>query len=291
VPKIDGRVVNIPIDQIRPYKGQPREHFDEGKLAGLAHSIQVFGGVVIPIHVRRVSDGKVKYELIAGERRLRAAKAAGQAIISAIVADTCDETEQYTASFLENVGREGYAPMEEANGFRKLMKMHGLNIADTARLCGRDAGWGSRMLSLLKLESEVQAMLNPSLPEEEQLTVSLAVALSSRPARDQVRLARRIVKHRMGTREAQIMLRGFDREKGLDKDRVGRPHDDFRKIKSLAERTSRDALYCRGLDLMATLQPRLVAERTELLRDVRGAIAELCGLRDRMEKTVKDLAG
>ena len=116
-----GDYIKIPAEDIKPNRFQPRKTFEESSLKELAESIME-KGIIEPVIVRRDDTG---YELIAGERRLRAAKLAGLKDIPAVIKDVSDEEAQELA-IIENIQREGLNPIEQAEGFKSLMNRFGL---------------------------------------------------------------------------------------------------------------------------------------------------------------------
>lgn len=149
---VDGAVyAELPIGDVRPNPRQPRQVFDEEALAELTFSIKEIG-LLQPVVVRRVDDG---YELIAGERRLRASREAGLTTIPAIVRATDDE-DLLRDALLENLHRANLNPLEEAAAYQQLLSDFGCTQDDLARRIGRSRPQVSNTLRLLKLPPEVQ---------------------------------------------------------------------------------------------------------------------------------------
>jgi ParB family chromosome partitioning protein len=151
----------LPIELIKPNPGQPRKHFEEEPLAALAASITA-SGVVQPLLVRSLSDGS--YELIAGERRWRAAQMAGVTKVPVVVRDS-DETDRLEVALIENMVREDLNPIEEARACAELVEDLGLSKEELGRRIGRSRPQISNLIRLLDLPDEVIAML-----EREELT-------------------------------------------------------------------------------------------------------------------------
>ena len=145
----------IPIDQISPNPHQPRRQFNEITLAELAASLKS-NGLIQPIIVRRVEDGR--YQLVAGERRLRAAKLAGLVAIPAIVREV-DSFTQAQLALVENIHREDLNPMERASAYRALIDQLGLTQAELAARLGEDRSSVTNFLRLLDLAEPVKAMV------------------------------------------------------------------------------------------------------------------------------------
>lgn len=150
--KSGGQILLIPQQDIYPNPSQPRKRFDSEELEGLAESIRL-NGIIQPINVRRRDDGY--YELIAGERRLRAARMVGLPRIPCILMEVTDEKSALFA-LLENLQREDLNFFEEAAAIHKMMAEYGLSQEDTARRLGKAQSTLSNKLRLLKLPDDVR---------------------------------------------------------------------------------------------------------------------------------------
>src|SRR5258706_5470921 len=147
----------LPIAQIQPTPHQPRRSFDDSSLSELAASIKSTG-LIQPILVRKVGQ---QYQLIAGERRLRAAKLAGLAAIPAIVRDI-DTVTQAQMALIENIQREDLNPIDRAQGYRVLIDQLGLTQAELAGRLGEDRSSIANFLRLLDLSESVKTMVPDS---------------------------------------------------------------------------------------------------------------------------------
>ena len=142
---------DLPISQIVPNPHQPRRHFDEERLGGLTASVRELG-VLQPVLVRSVGDDR--YELIAGERRWRAAREAGMESVPALVREA-DDRDSLLLALVENVAREGLSPVEEARGYAVLVDEFGLALGEVAQRVGRSRPAVSNRLRLLELPGDV----------------------------------------------------------------------------------------------------------------------------------------
>jgi ParB/RepB/Spo0J family partition protein len=142
----------LPLRDVRPNPDQPRKHFDEEKLAELAASIKAHG-LIQPIVVRRLADG---FELLAGERRFRAAEIAGIDRLPALVREVEDPLE---IALIENLQREDLSPLEEAQGLAALIARHGYSHREVAELLGKSRPYVSNTLALTRLPEAVKADL------------------------------------------------------------------------------------------------------------------------------------
>jgi ParB family transcriptional regulator, chromosome partitioning protein len=154
VPVTGAEFAEVPIDRIRANAKQPRQVFDEDALAELTHSVREFG-VLQPVVVRRDADDADSYELVMGERRLRAATAAGLSTIPAIVRSTADEA-MLRDALLENVHRAQLNPLEEAAAYQQLLEEFGVTHDELATRIGRSRPVVSNTIRLLNLPVPVQ---------------------------------------------------------------------------------------------------------------------------------------
>jgi ParB family chromosome partitioning protein len=151
VPVLGARFAELAIDSIRPNAKQPRTVFDEDALAELTHSVREFG-VLQPVVVREVEDG---YELVMGERRLRASMLAGLSVIPAIVRTTADD-DMLRDALLENIHRAQLNPLEEAAAYQQLLEEFGATHEELAQRIGRSRPQVSNTIRLLNLPVPVQ---------------------------------------------------------------------------------------------------------------------------------------
>jgi ParB family chromosome partitioning protein len=190
----------LPVDDIGRNPRQPREVFDEEELANLAASIESLG-LLQPLVVRRTDDG---FQLVAGERRLRAARLAGLATVPAIVRTT-DDTNLLTEALVENVQRVQLNPIEEASAYAQLLDDFGVSQEELAKRLGKSRPTISNLLRLLTLSVDIQRRVAAGV-----LTAGHAKALLSVPTEDgQARLADRIVGEQLWVRPA-VELAGLE---------------------------------------------------------------------------------
>jgi len=185
----------LPVKALRAGKYQPRSHMDEGALAELADSIRA-QGVMQPILVRPLA-APGQYEVIAGERRLRAAKLAGLKDVPVLVREVDDEHAAVMA-LIENIQREDLNPLEEAQGVRRLLDEFSLTHEQAAQAIGRSRSATSNLLRLLNLAQPVQTMLLAG-----DIDMGHARALLAVDAATQIQLAHEIIAKRLSVREAE----------------------------------------------------------------------------------------
>jgi ParB family chromosome partitioning protein len=196
------RLAELPVDLLSRGRYQPRVDMREDTLAALAESIRQ-QGIVQPIVVRPVaSSGESRYEIVAGERRWRAAQLAGLATIPAIVRDIPNEA-AVAVALIENIQRENLNPVEEARALSRLVTEFELTHADAAAAVGRSRATVSNLLRLLELPPGVHEML-----ERRELDMGHARALLGLEGAHQVlELARRVVRDGWSVRETENAVR------------------------------------------------------------------------------------
>ena len=197
----DGRdeIEDVPLSLVSPNPFQPRRVFDEAELEELANSVKT-KGVLQPILVRKLGDGG--FELIAGERRWRAAKIAGLKKIPAIIRPATD-AEAMEMALIENLQRKDLNPMEAARAYQRLMKEFGLTQEAVSRTLGKERSSIANTVRLLALQSDVQTWV-----ESDQLSWGHAkVLLAVSDPEQQVRLGRRAVTERLSVRDLERLVR------------------------------------------------------------------------------------
>jgi ParB family chromosome partitioning protein len=210
-------IKQIPLDAICSSPNQPRKLFDDSKLKELAASIRSHG-VLAPVLLRQTEDG---YELIAGERRFRAAQMAGIQSIPAIIKEVSN-SEMLELALIENIQREDLNPIEEAEVYRRLTEEFGLSQEEVARRVGRDRSSVANALRLLRLPARIQQDLMAGA-----LTAGHARALLAlEAASEQLRLREQIVKRGLTVRAAESLIRRLKARPVSQRVRGGRlsPH-------------------------------------------------------------------
>ena len=206
----DGAPSKLSLDVMVAGVYQPRTRMDEGSLYELAESIKS-QGIMQPILVRRLAAGANagKYEIIAGERRFRAAKLAGLSEVPVLVRDVPDQAAAAMA-LIENMQREDLNPLEEAQGLQRLIKEFGLTHEDAAQAVGRSRSAASNLLRLLNLADPVQTMLMAG-----DLDMGHARALLSLDKAAQITAANQISAKKLSVREAESLAKKIGAEFSL----------------------------------------------------------------------------
>jgi len=195
-------VALIDIERISTNPVQPRHHFDEGALQELAQSIAVHG-VITPITVRKHFD---QYELISGERRLRASKIAGLTAIPAYVISVGSDAQMLEIALVENLQREDLNPLEVAIGYQRLIDECGMKQEDVAVKVGKDRSTIANFLRLLKLPADAQAALRTRRISMGHARALLALSSES----SQLVVLREIIKKELSVRKTEALVKDLE---------------------------------------------------------------------------------
>ncbi len=257
---------------------QPRTRMDEGALYELAESIKA-QGIMQPILVRKLTDGPNagKHEIIAGERRFRAAKLAGLDSVPVLVRDVPNEAAAAMA-LIENIQREDLNPLEEAHGLQRLIREFGLTHEQAAQAVGRSRSAASNLLRLLNLAEPVQTLLMAG-----DIDMGHARALLSLDRATQITAANQITARKMSVREAENLVKKLSAEFSLTPQKPGK--EKSRDLKRVEEELS-DLLTA---EVEVRVKKRVkrhgrVEEMGELSIQF-GSLDELNGLIDRLRRS------
>ena len=201
---------SLALEQLVPGTYQPRTRMDEGALYELAESIRA-QGIMQPILVRQLAQGEHagKYEIIAGERRFRAATLAGLAEVPVLVREVADEAAAAMA-LIENIQREDLNPLEEAQGLQRLIREFGYTHEQVAQAVGRSRSAASNLLRLLNLADPVQTMLMAG-----DIDMGHARALLSLDRAAQITAGNQIAAKKLSVREAEALVKKIGAEFSL----------------------------------------------------------------------------
>lgn len=230
----------LPLSQVEPGLNQPRKYFDDESLHDLADSIREHG-IIQPLTVRRLSSGY--YQIIAGERRWRAAKLAGLDEVPAIILEA-DDRKVMELGLIENLQREDLNPMEESEGYSVLMNDYGLTQEEVAQRMGKSRPAVANALRLLTLPAAVRPMV-----EDGQLSAGHARAiLSVKGEAAQIAFADLIAAQRLSVRQAEEKAKVFSLEKPEKKEKPAGQHDIYLRDveRSLSERFGRKVKISAG---------------------------------------------
>ncbi len=236
----------LPLSQVESCAAQPRKQFDPDALADLADSIRQHG-IIQPLTVRKLQSGY--YQIIAGERRWRAARMAGLRQVPVVVIEA-DDRKAMELAMIENLQREDLNPMEEAEGYRTLMEQYGLTQEETSQRVGKSRSAVANALRLLHLSDEVRALV-----EEGKLSGGHARALVPLTAELQKKAAAAIIKDDLSVRQTELLV------KKLTADKPQKPVKDAGSVHYAAEATR---LLSDGLGRPGGLVTRRKQGRLEL---------------------------
>lgn len=198
----DGEVQSIMVDcaSVKPNPYQPRKHFSATSLEQLSQSIQA-QGLLQPIVIRKNSQGV--FELIAGERRLRASQMAGLTKIPAVIKEITDQA-CLAFAIIENIQRQDLNVIELAQSLHSLATKYGMTHSDVGRLVGKSRAAVSNVIRLLQLSSEVKLMLIQGV-----IDMGHARCLLSLPEQEQAKVAQKIIDQQLPVRDAEAMVRSL----------------------------------------------------------------------------------
>ena len=196
--KTKKNLADIEIDKIKTNPYQPRINFDEEKLKELALSIKE-KGMIQPVVVRRKEDG---FELVAGERRLKAAEKIGMKLIPALIMENLSKGEMLELTLIENVQREDLNPIEEAKGYKRLLEECGLSQKELSKKISKDRSSIANTLRLLNLPIEIQNYIGSGKISEGHARAILAVNTT----KEQIDLANKVIKFRLSVREIEKLV-------------------------------------------------------------------------------------
>lgn len=229
----------LPISQVQPGLNQPRKRFDEEALADLTDSVRTHG-VIQPLTVRRLASGY--YQIIAGERRWRAAKAAGLKEVPAVVIEA-DDKKVMELGLIENLQREDLNPVEEAKGYQVLLKEYNMTQEDIATRMGKSRPAIANAMRLLDLPDVVLQLL-----EEGRISAGHGRAILAVPTKsDQRILAQRVVDDDLSVRETEALAKKMAQPK-KEQEKVEDPYKIYRDAaaKDLSDRFGRRVSIVHG---------------------------------------------
>ncbi len=231
----------LPISQIESCQNQPRKNFNQEKLEELAESIRQHG-VIQPLTVRKLASGY--YQIIAGERRWRAARMAGLDEVPAVVIEA-DDQKAMELAMIENLQREDLNPIEEAEGFRSLTEVYGMTQAQAAERVGKSRSAVANALRLLELNLSIQRLV-----ESEQISAGHARALLPLSASLRVKAAEEVVRSQLSVRQTEQLVKklqnGGQEKKAVPEEKIPAVDYAAEAAKSLSARLGRACHISQG---------------------------------------------
>lgn len=292
--QFEGEVM-ILTNRIRPLKGQPRTHFSFARMKELITSIKAIGQQT-PIIVRRiVGDPNYDYELLDGERRLRACTFLGIPEMQAVIRAVENDEEQFVRSFVANFAREGHTPLDTARSIAKMLSFsefkqmgRGAAIKRIADIAGKSEVWVYQYLRLLTLPNEVQRMLEPDENDRFVLPMTMGMFLCTIQNRDiQLKVCEEVVSKKLNMNQARNVARRLAIEAGLKAGSAQRsPHEDYRIMRNFLRKTVEGAeglltMPHRSLDEL--FEHRGLEERKKAVSEIETAIKLLGQLKKAVE--------
>lgn len=214
----------LPISQIESFAGQPRKAFDEEKLQELADSIREHG-IIQPLTVRMLSSGY--YQIIAGERRWRAARMAGLSEVPVIIMEADDRTAMELA-MIENLQREDLNPMEEAEGYKALVEQYDMTQEEAAHRVGKSRSAVANAMRLLQLSQDIRLLV-----ENEDLSAGHARAILTLPPAVQQQAVKTIIESGLSVRQTEQLVKRL--QSNLEQQEQPKPQEDPAKVDYVKE--------------------------------------------------------
>lgn len=204
----DGGIADVRISLIEPNKSQPREAFDDEKLSELADSIRE-NGVLQPILVRPINNGG--YQIVAGERRWRAARLAGLTEVPVYIREL-DDKQTMQLALIENIQRQDLSPIEEAKAYKNLMDTYGMTQLEVSKAVGKSRSAVANSLRILNLCEDVQKMVNDGL-----VSAGHAKVLAGLEAADQIGFAAEVADMNLSVRQLEAQVSELEKRKSANK--------------------------------------------------------------------------
>ena len=267
-----GGALIVRVDRIKPFPGQPRKHFDVDELGSLADSLKQEGQQA-PVIVVKSGDPDYDYELVDGERRWRAAKLIGLKELFAVLTTVEDAGKQHLKAVILNFNRAEHPPIEVSNALHYQMTEGGKTSSELAAALGKSVAWVYQHLSLQKLHQDLQRLLGPPTPKEEQLRMQIAHLLSRAPKEAQLALYSEITA--VKNPRLQILKAKEALEPYTDKSKTSRKRPPIESVDvflAFVERLHGD--LARTKTNPPSVYLSLVTNRQSRLRDVKAVLAQ-----------------
>jgi ParB family chromosome partitioning protein len=292
---VDGRedtedvTVRIPTHLVRPFANQPRKYFDPAGILALAESIKEVGQIT-PVPVKRINDDpEHQFELIDGERRLRACVSGGIPTIKAFVKTIASEDEQFIEAVVANFGSAEHTPLEITFAMQRMRDgfvregMSGGDAADrVARIVGRSKGWVYQYIGLARLCTEVQELVN-----QRKLSFLIGVALSNHTVDSQRDAAMYIIQNNLSLRAALFYVGSRRTDDALAETARRRPAKDYAVLLTALRRLDADVstvLDMKFADVERIFRSRTVADAEAVIELLRSGEQGLSELRETIEQ-------
>lgn len=282
---VDAREILVPTSQVQPMRGQPRTYFEAGSLQRLADSMQQVGQIY-PGLVRSIpTNGSVRYELLDGERRWRAAKLRGL-MYRALLVKVDDAASSFLIAATANFNREAHTPIEVCDAIGEMNGL-GMPIAEIASVLGLHEIWATNIYGLRRLIPDVRALLDPSKPREQQLPVTAAIQISKVDGSLQLALARKVIAKTVSLRALRgEAIRASRAAKLPSSHRPTEPRHQWKALSvraSLLARTTRDVTALLG-NVDQTRPVIAGRDLAPVLKNLRAAANDATRLAEHLER-------
>jgi ParB/RepB/Spo0J family partition protein len=283
------QIVQIPVSKVAVFQEQPRKYFNPISIQFLTESIREIGQLM-PGLVRRLDPPQngCEYELIEGERRLKACIAAEVNFFRAEVIQVTDVEDQFKKSVVANFNREEHPPLECAHAIDRLKKSGNTDL-QIAAMVGKSITWVYQHHSLLRLDPEVLKRMDPALDEQFQLKYTIALKLVPAPRDYQIKLAETIIKMRLGMKEATHMIEKTLRSGGVQKG-MAPNRKEFKKMLTVTTRANSelDLLLDTTEDQLRTvLRSRPLQDRMTYVEQLETMSLKAGQIKERIEKILR----
>lgn len=285
--------VRIPTHLVRPFADQPRKYFDQAGILALAESIKE-AGQITPVPVKRIEgDPEHRFELIDGERRLRACVLGGIPTIRAFIRTIGSEDEQFIEAVVANFGSAEHTPLEITFAMQRMRDYfvrEGMSEGDAAdkvaRIVGRSKGWVYQYIGLARLCPEVQGLMN-----QRKLSFQIGVALSNHTVDSQRDAATYIIRNNLSPRAALFYVRSRRTDDALAETARRHPAKDYAVLLTALRRLDADVstvLDMKFVDVERIFRNRTIADETAVIELLRSGEQGLSELRETMEQLQRE---
>lgn len=288
--KVVGEVLEIRVDRVRRYEKQPRTYFNPESIASLARNIEQ-DGQREPIEICRLNGEKntnQPFLLVDGERRWRAIQSLGsKRTIRAILSDIKDEKELFRRSVSANLHREDMMPVDIANAIQRLAHESGMKRGEIADMFGKSTTYVDQYLSLRKLAPEVQKLLDPRLPDDQRLRVTVAIQIAKVPFDDlQIKIAEEAIVDNMPATDVNRRIHEYATQRNFSvPGRTRQPNEEYKLIRATLGRARKGLERVEKIDLEWVLLHRDDgADKDKILEQLDAIIKDADQLRERAKK-------
>lgn len=289
------QALEVPIERIRRFEGQPRHHFDQESIRLLSQSLGSIGQIDPVLLIQVFDDRHYTHELVDGERRIRSAKQAGKETVLAVevelktIPGVSPKDVQFIISALSNFGHQDHEPLETAEALYRTQNALKVSQAELAQMFGHSVPWVINHLNLLKLTPAVQKLMNPQVPEDRRLKPASALVLVGLPEETQLDIAMKAVENKWTRSQVAQAVRQLVRGGHITKEnsRARKPSDDFYLIEKTLIMLDERLLTIGDIPLSSmtnTIQARGPQAKAAMVSTLNRAIETLTEFRDAVRR-------